>query len=299
MQDYTVIDWVIRSIIIALGFGFISSMFVVTQQKTSKIITMFGKFVKSTNAGLSTKLPWPLATVKDWMDLSILELKGEVTVKSADNAFLTIPWSLQYRVMPDKIKEAYYELDNPEEQIKSYILNTLRGKSSEMPMNDLFKSNEALEASTKESLDEKFGVYGYEIVSMLVDDPQPSKTLKTVFDEVIASERKKDAAQNLADAVKIQMVGEATAEGDSLKIKGKAFKEFRKDISEGNSEAVKEFLKDMPDDSLRAKDVLDFFAGVDLREAIRDASSNEGNIIVIPANFDGNISLPVPAAKTK
>lgn len=292
MNDFTSTQWVIYPLISAIVLLLFFSCFVITQQKTSKILTLFGKFLKHTKPGLSLKAPWPFVVVKDFIFLNIQELKGEVTVKSSDNAFLTIPWALQFKVIATKVKEAYYELENPEAQMESYILNTLRGEASNLTMEQLFKSNESFEKAVNETLSEKFKKYGYEIINVLVDDPQPSKTLKTSFDEVIASKRKKEAAQNEAEATKIKMIGKAKAEGESLKIKGEAFKDFRKAIAEGNSESIELFLNDIKDDSLKAKDVLDFFAGVDLREAIRDASKGDSNVIVIPADFKNNITLP-------
>ena len=152
--------------------------------------------------------------------------------------------------------------------------------------------NESFERAVDETLSQRFDKYGYEIINVLVDDPQPSNELKKAFDEVIASKREKEAAKNKADAVRITMIGQAEAEGESLKIKARAFKEFRKEIAEGNSEAIRAFL-DGIDSSISAKDVLEFFEGVDLRDAIRDSSRNPGSTVIIPVDFKNNITLPV------
>lgn len=278
--------------LIVYGIIAVITSFVITKQKTSKILTMFGKFHRNTAPGLSFKIPWPFVVKDGVIELNIQEIKGDVTVKSSDNAFLTIPWALQFRVIETKVKEAYYELDDPQAQMKSYILNTLRGEASNLTMQELFKSNESFERAVDETLSQRFDKYGYEIINVLVDDPQPSNELKRAFDEVIASKREKEAAQNKADAVRITMIGQAEAEGESLKIKARAFKEFRKEIAEGNSEAIKAFLDDI-DDSITAKDVLEFFEGVDLRDAIRDSSKNPGSTVIIPVDFKNNITLPL------
>lgn len=282
---------IITAGLVLLGARMFISLFVITQQQTSKILTMFGRFHSSTQPGLSLKLPWPFVIVKDSIILNIQELKGEVTVKSSDNAFLTIPWALQFKVIHTKVKEAYYELENPETQMESYILNTLRGEASNLTMEQLFKSNESFERAVNETLSAKFEKYGYEIVNVLVDDPQPSQELKQAFDRVIASKREKEAAENIAEAKRIQMVGEANAEGESLTIKARAFKEFRKEIAEGNSEAITLFLEDIKDNALTSKDVLDFFSGVDLRDTIRDAARHNGNMVIVPVDFQNKLTI--------
>ena len=288
----TTLTTILSAIGILYAIIAIITSFVVTRQKTSVVLTMFGKFHKNTSPGLSLKIPWPIVVKDGVIELNIQEIKGEVTVKSSDNAFLTIPWALQFRVIEAKVEQAYYELDDPQAQMKSYILNTLRGEASNLTMQELFKSNESFERAVDETLSQRFDKYGYEIINVLVDDPQPSNELKTAFDEVIASKREKEAAQNKADAVRIKMIGQADAEGESLKIKARAFKEFRKEIAEGNSEAIKAFLHDI-DSSITAKDVLEFFEGVDLRDAIRDSSKNPGSTVIIPVDFKNNITLPI------
>lgn len=288
----TTLTTILSAIGILYAIIAIITSFVVTRQKTSVVLTMFGKFHKNTSPGLSLKIPWPIVVKDGVIELNIQEIKGEVTVKSSDNAFLTIPWALQFRVIEDKVEQAYYELDDPQAQMKSYILNTLRGEASNLSMQELFKSNESFERAVDETLSQRFDKYGYEIINVLVDDPQPSNELKKAFDEVIASKREKEAAQNKADAVRIKMIGQADAEGESLKIKARAFKEFRKEIAEGNSEAIKAFLHDI-DTSITAKDVLEFFEGVDLRDAIRDSSKNPGSTVIIPVDFKNNITLPI------
>lgn len=291
-ETLTIGKGIFHGILLIIGLILVFSSFVMTQQKTSKILTMFGKYHGCTQPGLSLKLPFPFVVQEAEVELSVQQLKGDVTVKSSDNAFLTIPWALQYKVMKNKVKESYYELDDPTKQMKAYILNALRGEASNLTMEDLFKSNESFEKVVNNTLSEKFDKYGYEIVNVLVDDPQPSDELKDSFDRVIASKREKEAAQNEADAAKIKMIGEAKAEGESLKIKGEAFKDFRKAIAEGNSESISLFLSDIKDGSLKASDVLDFFSGVDLRDAIRDASKNKGNMIIVPVDYKNNITLP-------
>lgn len=289
----TVLNIVLLSVFGLIGVIILFSIFVITEQKTSKILTFFGKYRRATQPGLAMKAPWPFVQVETTMQLNVQEIQGEVTVKSKDNAFLTVPWALQFQVIRKKVKEAYYELDDARGQMESYILNTLRGEASNLTMQELFQSNESFEKAVNSTLQEKFGQYGYSIINVLVDDPQPSKEVRQSFDLVISSKRKKEAAVNEAEAIKVKMVGEARAEGESLEIKGKAFKQFRHDIAEGNSEAMQLFLKDIPDKAINSKDVLDFFAGVDVREAIRDAASKKGNLVVVPVDFQQNITLPL------
>ena len=291
-DELSLIGWLVYAciyvIIPLIVSGWLLSCFVITKQKTAKIVETLGKFSGVRRAGLSFKLPYPIGVVAATVPLNIVKAADEVGVKSSDNAFLGVPWNVHFRVIEDKIKEAHYELDNPVGQMKSYITNSIRGKANDMTMNDLFKSKDAFEKEVSGTLGETFSKYGYEIVSVLVDDPQPSEALREAFDKVLGSERDKEAASNRAEAKRIEMVGEAKAEGESLVIKAKSFKAFRSEIAEGNADAISKFLKGT--EGLVAKDVLEFFEGVDTRDAIRDAAKHEGTVVVIPTNQSGSQS---------
>jgi regulator of protease activity HflC (stomatin/prohibitin superfamily) len=170
-----------------LLFAVISAI-VVTEQKTSKIITVFGKFSHCTSSGLSFKTPF-ISSVEATISLAEKTIKDSVGIKSKDNVFLEIPWSLQFKVLENKIKEAYYELDNPEGQMRTYVTNTLRGEASKLTMDELFQSNKSFDDAVKDILSDKFGTYGYEIINVLIDEPQPPEELKTTFNTVNASAR--------------------------------------------------------------------------------------------------------------
>ena len=80
-MDLTITGVFVLSVLGILGLVLILTSFVITQQKTSKILTMFGKYHSTTKAGLSTKIPWPFVIQRVTIPLYQQQLKGEVTVK--------------------------------------------------------------------------------------------------------------------------------------------------------------------------------------------------------------------------
>jgi len=306
IQVIEILDIGTFSLIVAL-IGIVYSMIVIVKQKEAVSIELLGKFNSIKRAGLSFKMPYPFAKVAHRVSLNIQQLKPEVTVKSKDNAFLVIPVNVQYRILDSKIKESIYELDQPQEQISSYVFNKIRGTASSYTMQDLYNinSDSNFSSSIVNDLNEKFLPFGYEIVALLIDDPQPSETLKEAYNNVLAAERGKEAAKNEADTVKIKMVGVAKAEKESLLLKGEAFKEYRAKIASGNREAMAVMLgkgrmelvetkekgpdifkfqeipeKERIETNLTEKDILSFFESIDKQEAIRSVGKEKGNIVV-------------------
>lgn len=315
--------YLLYSIIILI---IILSNILIVQEKTALIVERLGKFNSVKRSGLNYKIPI-IDKVVGKVNLQLMELESNVTVKSKDNAFLIVPIKIQYKVLDSKIKESFYELETPTDQMGSYVFNIIRAKSSTLTMDELFLSKDEFEKTVKTELNERFDDFGFFIMNVLVDDPQPSEELIKFFDNVLATEKQKEAAKNEAESLKIKLIGEAIAEKESLKLKGEAFKEYRMAIAEGNVEAMgmligthkliekkkvrkektetgeeveveyieKEIVKlkdeDVVDTGLTSKDILDFFAGVDEREAIRDAAKGEGNTVVFTSGSSSTKNL--------
>src|SRR3546814_8647198 len=118
----------LHSLILAL---WLKSMLVVTPQQHVRLLETFGRYTGYRSAGLSLKQPWPFQTARRPFSLQTKQIALQLGVKSKDNAFVTMPISLQYRVIPGAVKAAFYELHNPEEQIESYVATEARAVAAD------------------------------------------------------------------------------------------------------------------------------------------------------------------------
>lgn len=278
MELYTIITLTVLTPILLF---WLSTMLFIVEQQTVRIVETFGKYTRTAEAGLHVKWPWPIQHASNPLSLRIQEISENVTVKSSDNAFLTVPIRVQNQVREHQADDAFYRLDNPEKQIRSYIVNQVRATASGLTFNELFQARDSFEKDVKETLSEKMGGFGYNIVNVLVDDPQPSDELRHAFDRVIASQRLREAATNEGEAARIMSVAKANAEGEALSIKATAFSNFRKIVAEGNAEALEAFCAKT---GLTAHDALSFFNSINEMEAIRDAAKDGGKIVFLSAS---------------
>jgi len=170
------------------------------------------------------------------------EITQDVSVKTRDNAFMTLPVKVQYRASdsPSGSVKAYYELEEPERQITSYILNNIRQTAAGLNMVDLYQNRSDMEDTVQSTLTDRFEKFGYVIENVLVDEPQPSPEVKDAFNRVIASEREKEAALNIAEAKRIELVGIAKAERESKQLQGQGIAEMRDEIAKGLQKAIEE-----------------------------------------------------------
>jgi len=97
----------------------LGSFFTVSTAQVA-VITRFGKFRRVAEPGLNWK--WPIIDkVAGKVSLRVNQIDLTMETKTKDNVFVTIPISVQNRVRPEKIYDAFYKLANPMEQIQSYV----------------------------------------------------------------------------------------------------------------------------------------------------------------------------------
>lgn len=272
------------------------SMVVVTRQQNVRIIETFGKFSSVRSPGLSFMLPWPIQTASHNFSTQVMEIAEDVGVKSRDNAFVTVPIRVQFRVDEANAKDAYYRLANPVQQIRSYVVNQVRSTASSKSFDELFQSRNAFEADVESTLKARMSEFGFVIENVLVDDPQPSDELRTAFDRVIASERLKEAAENEGEAAKILTVKRAQAEKIGMELRGEALANFRKTITTGNGEAIQMFIRGT---GLTAQEGLAFILAVNEMDAVTNAAQAGGQLVFIAGSAARSGADPVLAALLK
>lgn len=263
--------------LLLVGYLAVSCIFIV-KGKTAAILETFGRpNAKARMPGLQLKMPWPITTITGRINLQLQEIFAEVSVKSKDNAFLSMPVTVQYKAssMPEGAVKAFYELESPEAQITSYILNNVRQTASSIEMIDLYANRGAIENSVEQALSESFSQFGYEIVNVLVDEPQPSAEVENAFNRVIASKREKEAAENLAEAKRIELVGIAKAEKESKRLHGEGLSEMRMAIAKG----LKESMEEISTTGLSVEQSLELLMDTNRLDTITNAATY-GNVII-------------------
>jgi regulator of protease activity HflC (stomatin/prohibitin superfamily) len=234
--------WIITVIfIIAIGLSF----FTVNTAQVA-IITRFGKFLRVANPGLNMKIPF-IDAIDVRMSLRVNQIVLTMETKTKDNVFVTIPISVQNRVRPEKVYDAYYKLSDPAEQIKSYVEQVILGHVPGMTLDEVFATQSGIAAAVKRELDADMEGFGYEIVNVLVTDIIPDVKVKSAMNDINAAQREQVAATARGEAEKILVVKKAEAEAESKALQGEGIANQRKAIIEGLRGSIEEFQKSVGD----------------------------------------------------
>lgn len=273
----------IFTLILCIGVVFVLLLligFYIVEQQTAAVIERFGKFNKISKSGLNWRIPF-IDRIAGRISLRVLQLDVAVETKTKDNVFVKIIVAVQYYVLPAKVYEAFYSLDNPEAQIKSFVFDTVRARVPNIVLDDVFEKKDEIADAVKTELSETMGQFGYGIIKTLVTDIDPDEMVKASMNEINAAQRQKVAAIEKGEANKILQVKEAEAEAESKALQGKGVADQRKAIIEGLRESVSEFKKSI--DGTSAQDVMNLVLITQYLDALKDIGSvSQTNTILLP-----------------
>jgi len=214
------------------------------------VITRFGKFLRVADPGLNWKMPY-FDTVSGLVSLRVNQIALTMETKTKDNVFVTIPISVQNRVRPEKVYDAFYKLSDPVAQIKSYVEQVILGHVPSMTLDEVFASQSSIAAAVKQELDADMAAFGYEIVNVLVTDIIPDSKVKSAMNDINAAQREQVAATARGEADKILVVKKAEAEAESKALQGQGIANQRKAIVEGLQASIEQFQKAVGDATSR------------------------------------------------
>ncbi len=221
---------------IVLALILMSGIFTVKQQ-TVAILERLGKFHSIKNPGLQFKVPF-IDRVAGKLSLKINQLDVLVETKTKDNVFVKLKVSVQFKVLGDAVYDAFYKLENPYEQITSYVFDTVRAEVPKLKLDDVFERKDDIAVAIRRELEEAMNEYGYGIVKALVTDIDPDQEVKISMNRINAAEREKLAAEYEAEADRIRIVAKAKAEAESKRLQGQGIADQRREIAKGLEESV-------------------------------------------------------------
>ncbi|MBW8360358.1 MAG: SPFH domain-containing protein [Weeksellaceae bacterium] len=265
-------------IIIFLALIVLFASFFTVKQATAAIVERLGKFHSVRQSGLHLKIPF-LDIVTKRMNLRIQQLDVIIDTKTLDNVFVRMKVSVQYQVIKEQVADSFYRLENPENQITSYVFDVVRAEVPKMKLDDVFVRKDDIAIAVKGELQEAMQSYGYDIIKALVTDIDPDEQVKHAMNRINAAEREKTAAEYESEAQRIRIVAVAKAEAESKKLQGQGIADQRREIAKGLEESVK-MLNAANISAQEASALIIITQHYDTLHSI--GASNRSNLVLLP-----------------
>jgi regulator of protease activity HflC (stomatin/prohibitin superfamily) len=265
-------------ILIFLLVVIIASGIFMVRQQTVAMVERFGKYRKSYTAGLNFKIPL-IDRIAGRVSLRIQQLDVIVETKTKDDVFVHLKISVQFQIQPGHEYNAFYKLQNPHEQIRAFIFDTVRAEVPKLILDDVFVKKDEIALAIQRELKDAMLQYGYDIVKALVTDIDPDEKVKIAMNRINAAEREKIAAQHEGDAQRILIVERAKAEAESKRLQGQGIADQRREIARGLEESV-DVLNRVGINSQEASALIVVTQHYDTLQAI--GQSTDSNLILLP-----------------
>eukprot|EP00249_Psilotum_nudum_P008573 c21372_g1_i1 orf=538-1407(-) len=250
-------------------------------QATVGIKERWGKFEEVLDPGCHV-VNWCFgSSIVGLLSLRVQQLDVRCETKTKDNVFVTVVASVQYRAMPSKAKDAFYQLTNPREQIQAYVFDVVRASVPKLNLDDVFEQKNDVARTVEEELEKAMSNYGYEIVQTLIVDIEPDETVKRAMNEINAAARLRLATREKAEAEKILQVKRAEAEAEAKYLSGQGIARQRQAIVDGLRESVLAFSSNVP--GTTSKDVMDMVLITQYFDTMKEiGAASKSSTVFIP-----------------
>lgn len=274
------IGLMVFGVLAVIGLILLLCSFTVIRQQTVGIVECLGKFSRLLQPGFHIVIPI-IEQVRAECSLRIRELCVEIETKTKDNVIVKIKSSVQLRIMADKVREAYYSLSDPDEQMESYIFDIIRAEVPKMLLDEVFENKTQLAQAVSEELKTTMDDYGFEIIKALVTDIDPDATVKDAMNQINEAQRQRVAANERGEADKILTIKAAEAESESKRLQGEGIAKQRLAIVKGLEESVSAFTSAVQGSSVDT--VMNLIMVTQYFDTIREVGSHSNsNVLMIP-----------------
>jgi regulator of protease activity HflC (stomatin/prohibitin superfamily) len=265
----------------------LGATFFTVEQRTAAIVQRLGKFMREAGPGVHVKIPL-VDRVVGRVNLRVQQLDVEIETKTEDNVFVRMVVAVQYYVLPEKVYDAFYKLDDAGRQITSFVFDVVRAQVPKIRLDDVFEKKDDIANIVKSELAQVMEDFGYGILKALVTDIDPDPKVKESMNEINAAQRMRVAATERGEADRILRVKAAEGDAQSKALQGRGIADQRQAIVAGLRDSVDEFRKSVP--GTTAKDVMNLVLMTQYFDMLKEiGASSRTNAILIP-HSPGNLT---------
>ncbi|OIT20759.1 hypersensitive-induced response protein 4, partial [Nicotiana attenuata] len=123
------------------------------EQASVGVVEKWGRFDRLAEPGLNFFNPLAGECLSGILSTRISSLDVKIETKTKDNVFVHLVCSIQYRVIRQNADDAFYELQNPKEQIQAYVFDVVRAHVPKMNLDELFEQKDEVAKAVLEELE--------------------------------------------------------------------------------------------------------------------------------------------------
>ncbi len=230
----------------AIVLLWLASGFFIVQEGRVGVITQFGAYKSTAQAGFQWRLPYPFQQeeIVDVSQLRTIEVgfRGNASNKvppealmlTSDENIVDVQFVVQYRVQPSGAPDYLFKTRDPDESVQQVAQSSMREVVGRRLMDFvLYEGRTQVAASVQSIMQDVLDLYqtGILVSSVAIQNVQPPEQVQAAFDDAVKAGQDRERQINEGEAYKNQVVplarGQASrmieqAEGYRAKVTGDA-----------------------------------------------------------------------------
>ncbi|KAJ6826434.1 hypersensitive-induced response protein 4 [Iris pallida] len=256
-------------------------------QASVGVVERWGRFLRLASPGFHFFNPFAGECLAGVLSTRLSSLDVRIETKTKDNVFVQLLCSIQYRIIKESADDAFYELQNPEEQIQAYVFDVVRAHVPRMTLDELFEQKGDVAQAVLEELEKVMEAYGYNIEQILMVDIIPDPSVRKAMNEINAAQRLQLACVYQGEAEKVLLVKKAEGEAEAKYLGGVGIAKQRQAITDGLRENILNFSHSVSGTS--AKEVMDLIMVTQYFDTIKELGNSSKNTTVFIPHGPGHV----------
>jgi len=247
------------------------------------VVQQFGKFSGYMEPGMNMYCPC-IQSVQ-MVSLAVRQIECYTECKTKDNATMTVRTAIQYRINKMRIKQAVFEIDNPEAQIRAAVDNVVRSSLPNLDLDQAYGNKESLCNDILTSVRNAMQPFGYLVTNVLVTDLSPDKSLLQAMNAQLAARRQREAAIEQGEAQKVLQVKAAEADAEAKFLAGQGMARMRTAIAEG----FKDSMISMSEGGLSSQEAMHMMITTQYLDTLKDFANNPNHSAIMVPHGPGAV----------
>ena len=223
-----------------IGFGIIvagaialwlGSGFFIVQEGQVAVLTQFGKYSSTAQAGFQWRIPYPIQG-HEMVNISQLRtfevgFRGnarnrvlpEALMLTEDENIVDVQFVVQYRLRADGAPDYIFKTKDPDESVRQTAQAAMREVVGKQPMDKvLYEGRAAIAVAVQKLMQQILDRYktGVQVSSVAIQNVQPPEQVQAAFDDAVKAGQDRDRQKNEGEAYSNQIVPMAAGQASRM-----------------------------------------------------------------------------------
>ncbi|CAL1129332.1 unnamed protein product [Cladocopium goreaui] len=244
------------------------------------VIQRFGEYQGLQEPGFRC-ICFPITTVRA-VSLAVQQYECDTDCKTKDSVTVTVRTAVQYQIQKDTVKAAYFDIEEPMDQVRAEVGSVLRSTLPSMTLDESYEAKETMVEEILTTVRDAMKGYGYDIIKVLITDIKPEQSVMAAMNNINAQRRRREAAIEKGEAEKFLKIKAAEAEAEAKRLAGVGMAAMRAAMAHG----ILDSMQFITASGMSESEAMQIMVTTQYLDTLKDFSNHKS--MLVPHHRDAN-----------